>query len=181
VKLVQLQKRQTVKSLFKFFKAVSQNSDFSWCCFPVWAPGRNAPFIRFWISALYKLLVYIVCFPTYLFFHHFLLSSLLPYLSFPLRIDPLRFQARCWERQLNLALVFLYLSCVVLHFFWLVNACFRCVRFSSFHPSQEIGLGKPSPKWPILLRAGRKTTTQSINPDFVKYVTIPPYCCNDRG
>ena len=33
--------------------------------------------------------------------------------------------------------------CVVIHFFWLVNACFCCVRFRFFFiPSQEIGLGK---------------------------------------
>ena len=35
------------------------------------------------------------------------LTYLLPYLSFPLRIDPLRFQAGCCKRRLNLALVFL--------------------------------------------------------------------------
>ena len=50
------------------------------------------------------LLVYIVCFPTYPFFLHFFLIYLLPYLSFPLRIDPLRFQAGCRKRRLNLAL-----------------------------------------------------------------------------
>jgi len=32
------------------------------------------------------------------FFVHFFLTYLIPYLSFPLRIDPLRFQARCCER-----------------------------------------------------------------------------------
>ena len=46
------------------------------------------------------LLVYIVCFPTYPF------SSLFLYLSFPLRMDPLRFQAGCCKRRLNLALAF---------------------------------------------------------------------------
>ena len=66
------------------------------------------------------------------FFVHFFLTYLLPYLSFPLRIDPLRFQARCCERWLNLALVFLWRFCVVVHFFWLANACFCCVRFSFF-------------------------------------------------
>jgi len=35
------------------------------------------------------------------------LTYLLPYLSFPLRIDPLRFQVGCCKRRLNLALVFL--------------------------------------------------------------------------
>ena len=123
MKLVQLQKRQTVKSLFKFFKAVSQNSHFSWCCFPVWAPGRNAPFIRFWISALYKFACLYRMLPHLSFFHHFFLSSLLPYLSFPLRIDPLHFQARCWERQLNLAFVFYtYLVLYYISFDWWMRA-----------------------------------------------------------
>jgi len=42
----------------------------------------------------YCLLVYIVCFATYPFSSLFLYLSP-PYLSFPLRIDPLRFQAVC--------------------------------------------------------------------------------------
>ena len=105
----------------------------------------NAPLIRFLISALYIycLLVYIVCFPLIFF------SSLFPYLSLPLPVlifslttDLLRFQAGCRKRRRNLALVFLCLFCAVVHFFWLVNACFCCVRFR-FFPNQ--------------------TTTQSIN------------------
>ena len=48
--------------------------------------------------------------PQLSFFLHFSLTYLLPHLSFPLRIDPLRFQTRCRERRLNLALV----SCVYL-------------------------------------------------------------------
>ena len=73
---------------------------------------RNAPFIRFLVlTRIYCLLVYIVCFP---------FSSLFPYLSPPLsfsvRIDPLCFQAGCCKRLLNLALVFLHLFCVVVHF-----------------------------------------------------------------
>jgi len=59
----------------------------------VGAPGRNAPLIRFLISALY-LLVYIVGFPTYPFSVLFV-TYLLPYLSFALIIDPLRFQTGC--------------------------------------------------------------------------------------
>ena len=34
-------------------------------------------------------------------FLHFFLTHLLPYLSFPLRIDPLRFQTGCREKRLN--------------------------------------------------------------------------------
>ena len=79
---------------------------FSWLG-RMWAPGHNAPLIRFLVSALY---IYIVClFIIYLFFFTFFLTYLLPYLSFPLRIDFLRFQAGCRKRQLNLALVFFVL------------------------------------------------------------------------
>jgi len=38
---------------------------------------------------------------------------------------------------------YLCLFCAV-HFFWLVNLCFSCVRFSFSIPSQEIGLGNIS-------------------------------------
>ena len=64
---------------------------------PMQVPGRNAPLIQLLILVLciYCLLVYIVCFPTYKsFFLHFFLTYLLLYLSFPLRIDSLHFQAR---------------------------------------------------------------------------------------
>ena len=75
---------------------------FSWLG-PMWAPGHNAPLIRFLISALYIycLLVYHLS-----FFFTFFLTYLLPYLSFPLRIDLLRFQARFRKRRLHLALLF---------------------------------------------------------------------------
>ena len=53
--------------------------------------------------------------------------------------------------------------CVVVHFFWLMNACFCFVRFSFFHTKPRDWLGERSPKWPILSLAGRKTTTQSIS------------------
>jgi len=52
---------------------------------------------------IYCLLVCIVCFPTYPFFFTFL-TYLLPHLSVPFRIGPLRFQARCCKRRLNLVL-----------------------------------------------------------------------------
>ena len=60
------------------------------------------------------------------------------------RIGSLHFQAGCRRRWLNLALVSLCLFCVVVHFFWVVNACFCCVRFSFSIPSHEIGLGNIS-------------------------------------
>jgi len=63
---------------------------------------RNAPLIRLLTSALYCLLVYIVCFPTSPFFFTFFLTYLFPYSYFPSRIDALRFQAGCRKRRLNL-------------------------------------------------------------------------------
>jgi len=102
------------------------------------------------------------------FFLHFFFTDLLFYTSFCLRIDPLRFQAGCRKRRLNLVLVFLYLFCVVVHFFWLVNACFCCVRFSFISDRAKIYLGEMSPKGPILCRLGRKTTIQSIVADHLQ-------------
>jgi len=78
----------------------------------------------FWAHPVYRLFA---CsygmLPTCLFLLHLFLTYLLPYLSFPLRIDPLRFQTGCRKRRLNLALVFLCLFCVVLYFFdWVLRA-----------------------------------------------------------
>ena len=67
---------------------------------------RNAPLIRFLISALYNcLLVYIVCFPAYPFFFTFFYLSP-PFLIFSFENRPALFQAGCRKRRLNLALVF---------------------------------------------------------------------------
>ena len=103
-----------------------------------------------------------LCFLTYHFFFTF--SSLISSLTyfFPLRIDPLRFQAGCRKRRLNLASVFLCLFCVVVHFFWLANACFCCVSFSFSVPNEELDLGNVS-EMTYFCRVGRKTTTQSIS------------------
>ena len=91
--------------------------------------------------------IYIVClFISYasplILFSSLFPSYLLPYLSFPLRTDPLCFPAGCCKRRLNLALVFLCLLRVVLHFFWSANVCFRvsCLVFSV--PRREIGMVK---------------------------------------
>ena len=73
--------------------------------------------------------------------HSSFFSLLFPHLSHPLvifsceNIDPLR----------------------------LVNACYCCVRFSFFRTKPRDWLGETSPKWPVLCRVGRKTTTQAIN------------------
>ena len=146
------------------------------------ALGHSAPLIR----CLFRHYIHIVClFISYasplVLFPSLFLTYLLPYLSFPLRItyhirlletvqpqlriDPLCFQARCRDRWLNLALVFLCLFCVVVHFFWLVNVCFCCVRFSFTIPSQEIGLEKCLQiglfcvEWDIKPPPGRETVS----------------------
>jgi len=62
-------------------------------------------------------------------FLHFFLTYFLPYLSYALRVDPLRFQAGCRKKVTKPGFSLLCLFCVVLHFFWLVNACFCCVTF----------------------------------------------------
>jgi len=69
----------------------------------------------------------------YTFYIHF------PYLSFPLRIDPLRFQAGGHKMRLNLALVFWCLFCVVVRFFdwWMWAFVVSGLVFSI--PSQETG------------------------------------------
>ena len=78
-----------------------------------------------------------------------------------IRIGPLCFQAGCRWRRLNLALVFLCLFCVAVDFFWLVNVCFCCVRFTFFH-TKPLAWGM-SPKWSSLCRVGCKTLTQLIH------------------
>ena len=60
----------------------------------------------FFDPPVYCFLVYTVRFPIYLFFLHCFLTYFLPYLSFPLRVDPLRFQARYRKRRLNLGFSF---------------------------------------------------------------------------
>ena len=84
---------------------------------PVRAPGHDSPLIRVFTLVLYIMFACLYrIFPTSFFS---LFPYLFPSLSFPLRIDPLRFQTRCLIRQLNLALVF----CVVVHFFdWWMRA-----------------------------------------------------------
>ena len=110
---------------------------------PMRAPGLNAPLTWFLISALcIVLLVYITFFRTYF-------SSFFPYLSPPLRIvsfrtDPLRFQAGCCKRRLNLALVFLWLFSAVLHFFDWWMRVFVALGLVFSIPSQETGLGNVS-------------------------------------
>jgi len=114
---------------------------FSLFASPVRASGHSAPLIRSLISALYNI-VYIVCFCTYPLSLHFFLTRLLPYLSFPSRIDPLHFQAGCRKRQLNLALIFLvFILCCSTFFDWWTRA-FVVLGLVFSTLSQDIGLWK---------------------------------------
>ena len=70
---------------------------------------------------LYRMLPDLTTWPCFL---HFFLTYLLPYLSVPLKIDPLRFQAECRKRWLNLALVFLCCST-----FLLIGECVLLLRW----------------------------------------------------
>ena len=53
----------------------------------------------------------------------------------------------------------LHMYCLLVYTY--VYLC--CVRFSFFHTKTRDWLGETSPKWCIMCRLGRKTTTQSIN------------------
>ena len=66
----------------------------------------NVPLVWFLISAPYILFARLYRMLPNLLFFHFFLTYLLPYLSFHLRIDPLRVQAGCCKRRLYVASVF---------------------------------------------------------------------------
>ena len=118
---------------------------------PVRAPGRNAYFIRFLISALYThhgvVVVYILftcMFPHLSFFLHFVLTCLLPYLYFPLRIDPLLFQAGCRKKATKPGSRFFVFILCYSTFLWMVNVRFRCVRFSFSYKAKRLAWGNIS-------------------------------------
>jgi len=118
------------------------------------------------------LLAYIVCLAT------FFLTYLLPYLSVPLRIDPLRFQSECPKRRLNPALVF----CVAVHFLWFVNVCFCHVRFSFFHTGMKPRdwLGEMSLKWPLLCRVDVKPQLTHTHTRLTALFQGPPRWAGTR-
>jgi len=106
---------------------------------------------RHYIYCLYRML------PRVSFFLlHFFLTYLLPYLSFPLRIDPLLFQAWCRKRWLNLALVFCV--CFVLQYissdWWMRTFVMLGLGFSQTKPGDW--LGETSPKWLFCVEWGIK-------------------------
>jgi len=99
-------------------------------------------------------IVCIVCFVSF-FLLHFFLTYLLPYLSFPLRIDPLLFQAWCRKRWLNLAFfcvcfVLQYISCD----WWMRTFVMLGLGFSQTKPGDW--LGETSPKWLFCVEWGIK-------------------------
>ena len=125
----------------------------------MWATGRNAPLIRFWILALYILFACLYHTLPHLSFF----SSCFPYLSppllnFPFENRPVSFPGRMPKPGFSSFLFILYCST----FFWLVNVCFCGVGFSFFHTKLRDLLGETSPKCPILCRVRHKSTTQSI-------------------
>jgi len=70
-------------------------------------------------------IVCIICFPTYPFFFICFLTYLLPYSSFPSRIDPLCFQAGGHKRQpyLGCLVVLIYFMLFVFLCFWYMIIC----------------------------------------------------------
>ena len=74
--------------------------------------GKSLVSCFFLTHGVYCLLI--VCFSTYPFLLYFFLTYLLHYLSFPLRIDPLRFHTGCRKRRLNLALVLVFILCCMI-------------------------------------------------------------------
>ena len=104
---------------------------------PVRAPGRNAPLVRLSISALYILFGCLYrMLPHLPLLLHFFLTYLIPSLSFPLRTDPLRFQAGCRKRRLNLLQFFVFILCCSTCL--LIGECMLCCVRLSFFPYQEM-------------------------------------------
>ena len=105
------------------------------------------------------------------FFLHFFVTYFLPYVSFPLRIDPLRFQARYYKRQLNLALVFVFILYCICIVFWLVNACFCRVGFSYF-PYQAKRLARENVSKMTCFVSSGTSNHNSINSQLVHYHSL---------
>ena len=68
----------------------------------------------------------------------------------------------------------------MVHFIWLVNVCFCCVRFS-FVPYQSRLARETSLIWPILCRVGLKTTTQSIRCNTHTHARLTAFCPGQPG
>ena len=92
------------------------------CCLafvPCWFRGIMRPWLDFWFWRY--ICLFILYASPLIIFSSLFLTYLLPYLSFPLRIDPLHFQAGCHKKTTKHGFSFLCLCCVVVHFFRLVN------------------------------------------------------------
>jgi len=82
------------------------------------ALGYNGPLIQFLILALYVVCACLYHMLLHFFLRlHFFLTYLITYLSFPLRMGPLRFQAGCRKRRLKPGFSFLVFICVGVHLF----------------------------------------------------------------
>ena len=117
----------------------------------------------FWFRrCTYFLLVYIICFPTYrfsLFFPH--LSPPLFIFSFENRPSPF---PGCMSLKATKAgfISFVYFVLEYICFGWWMCAfvVLGLVFFAAYQAKRLAG--ETSPKWPILCRVGRKTTSQSL-------------------
>jgi len=110
--------------------------------------GVMCPWFDFrFLCYMYCLLVYIICFPHLSFYPNFFHIYLFHYLSFPLRIDPLHFQAGCRKRRLNgFSFLCLFCDAVVSLDRWM-HAFVALVLV--FFPHERL-VGETSPKWRIL-------------------------------
>jgi len=117
----------------------------------------------FWFRrCIYCLLVYIICFPTYRFslFFPYLSPSLLIF-SFENRLSPF---PGCMSLKATKAgfISFVYFVLEYICFGWWMCAfvVLGLVFFAAYQAKRLAG--ETSPKWPILCRVGRKTTSQSL-------------------
>ena len=90
-------------------------------------------FISWFQHYIHCLLVYLACPLTSFFLYLFFLTCLLPYLPFPLRIDPLHFQAGGCKRWPNLGLSCFNLFWVVVFLCPWCMAILHCSKFSYLH------------------------------------------------
>ena len=132
--------------------------------------GRGAP-CSLWgrdysVDSIFDFVaIYVICLFILNASPHVLLFFTFSYFSPPLLVVSFQnrlthFHATCRKRRLNLALVL----CCSTTFLSISECVLLFVRFSFFHTKPRDWLGETSPKWHILCRLGRKTTTQSPKP-----------------
>ena len=114
------------------------------------APRRMCPRFVFW----FRRYIYICCL---LSFFTFSISP--PLLVFFFANRPGLFPGQMSYKATIPGFSILRLDCVVVRFFWLWMCAFVALGLVFFHTKPRDSLGETSPKWPILCRVGRKTTT----------------------